>query len=36
MIYTPDSKKGIEVWVDADFARGWDPSKTGDADNVYS
>jgi hypothetical protein len=36
MIYTPDSKQGIEVWVDADFAGGWDPSKAGDADNVYS
>jgi hypothetical protein len=22
MIYTPDSKQGIEVWVDADFAGG--------------
>ncbi len=36
MIYTPDFKQGIEVWVDADFAGGWDPSKAGDADNVYS
>jgi hypothetical protein len=36
MIYTPDSNQGIEVWVDADFAGGWDPSKAGDADNVYS
>ncbi len=36
MIYTPDSKQGIEVWVDADFAGGWDPSEAGDADNVYS
>ncbi len=36
MIYTPDSKQGIEVWVDADFAGGWDTSKAGDADNVYS
>jgi hypothetical protein len=35
MIYTPDSKQGIEVWVDADFAGGWDPSEAGDAD-VYS
>jgi hypothetical protein len=35
MIYTPDSKQGIEVWVDTDFAGGWDPSKAGDADNVY-
>ena len=36
MIYTSDSKRGIEVWVDADFAGGWDPSEAGDADNVYS
>jgi hypothetical protein len=36
MIYTPDSKPGIEVWVDADLAGGWDPSKAGDSDNVYS
>ena len=33
MTYTPDSAKGIKVYVDADFAGGWDP---GDAGNVYS
>ena len=25
MIYRPDSNRGIEVFVDADFAGGWDP-----------
>jgi len=36
MIYAPDSKRGLEVWVDADFAGGWNPEEAGDADNVYS
>ncbi len=36
MIYKPDSTKGIEVYVDADFARGWDPEDTMNADNIYS
>ncbi len=35
MIYSPDSSKGIEVYVDADFAGGWDPTQAEDADNVY-
>jgi hypothetical protein len=26
MIYTPDPKLGLEVWVDADFAGGWNLS----------
>ncbi len=34
--YTPDSTKGIEVYVDADFAGGWDPGDPLNADNVYS
>ena len=36
MIYSPDPKRGLEVWVDADFAGGWNPEEAGDADNVYS
>ena len=36
MIYKPDSTKGIEVFEDADFAGGWDPDDTLNADNVYS
>jgi hypothetical protein len=36
MIYLPDTKQGLEVWVDADFAGGWDPSEVDNADNVYS
>ncbi len=36
MIYKPDSMKGIEVYVDADFAGGWDPADAMNADNIYS
>jgi hypothetical protein len=36
MIYTPDLKLELEVWVDADFAGGWNPKEADDADNVYS
>ncbi len=36
MIYAPDPKQGLEVWVDADFASSWDPSGADNADNVYS
>jgi hypothetical protein len=36
MIYCPDSTRGIEVFVDADFAGGWDPGDALNADNVYS
>jgi hypothetical protein len=36
MTYTPDPTKGIEVYVDADFAGGWDPGDAMNADNVYS
>ncbi len=35
MKYTPDSTKSIEVYVDADFAGGWDPGDPLNADNVY-
>jgi hypothetical protein len=36
MIYHPDSDRGIEVFVDADFAGGWNPEDALNADNVYS
>jgi hypothetical protein len=36
MIYAPDSSKGLEVFVDADFAGGWDPGDASNTDNVYS
>ncbi len=36
MKYTPDSTKGIEVYVDADFAGGWDPGDPLNTDKVYS
>ncbi len=36
MIYKPDLTKGIEVYVDADFAGGWDPADTMNADKIYS
>jgi hypothetical protein len=36
MISAPDPKRGLEVWVDEDFAGGWDSSKADNADNVYS
>jgi hypothetical protein len=35
MTYKPDPLKGLEVYVDADFAGGWDPADPGNADNVY-
>jgi hypothetical protein len=36
MIYAPDSSKGLEVFVDADFAGGWNPEDASNTDNVYS
>jgi hypothetical protein len=36
MTYTPDPTKGIKVYVDADFAGGWDLRDVMNADNVYS
>ncbi len=35
MTYKPDSLKGLEVYVDADFVGGWDPAVPGNADNIY-
>ena len=36
MIYTQNPSKGLEVYGDADFLRGWNPENTGDANSVYS
>jgi hypothetical protein len=36
LTYKPDSLKRLEVYVDADFAGGWDPADPGNADNNYS
>jgi hypothetical protein len=35
MIYKPDWARGLEVFVDADFAGGWDPEDAENADSVY-
>ncbi len=35
MVYAPDPTRGLEVWVDAEFAGSWDPSEADSADNVY-
>ena len=36
MIFCPDSMRGIEVFVHADFSGGWDPDDASNVDNVYS
>jgi hypothetical protein len=36
MIYRPDSARGLEVFVDANFAGGWDPEDSENDDSVYS
>ena len=36
IVFSPDSTKGLEVFVDADFAGMWDPENATDADTVYS
>jgi hypothetical protein len=36
MIYRPNSEKGLEVFLDANFAGGWDPQDAENADNIYS
>jgi hypothetical protein len=36
MIYRPDLKRGLEVFMDANIAGGWDPEDAENADNVYS
>ncbi len=34
MTYTLDSTRGIEVYVDADFAGGWNPENATNADKA--
>jgi hypothetical protein len=36
IIYTPDVSKGLECYVDADFAGGWSQADADNADNVLS
>ncbi len=36
MIYRPDCLKGIEVYIGADFAGGWDPADPMNAESIYS
>ena len=36
VIYTVDKSRGLEVYVDADFAGGWDTADSTNADNVIS
>jgi len=36
LIYTVDAARGLETYVDADFAGGWDPENADDASTLYS
>ena len=36
MIFHPDTSKGLELFVDADFAGNWDPEETQDIDTARS
>jgi hypothetical protein len=36
MIYRPDLARSLEVFIDANFAGGWDPEDDENADSVYS
>ena len=36
IVYQPDTSKGLECYVDADFAGGWSNADTDDAENVMS
>jgi hypothetical protein len=36
MIYRPDCLKGIEVYIDADFAGEWDPDDPMNTESIYS
>ena len=36
IVYTPDTTKGLECYVDADFVGGWEQADADDADNVLS
>ena len=34
IVYSPDTSKGLECYVDTDFAGGWQEENSDDADNV--
>jgi hypothetical protein len=36
IIYKPDKSKGLECYVDADFAGGWSQANADNADNILS
>ena len=36
IFFSPDPSKGLEVFVDDDFAEMWDPDNASDTDTVYS
>ena len=36
IVYNPDMKKGLECYVDADFAGGWAKADADNPDNVLS
>ncbi len=36
IVYEPDKSLGIECYVDADFAGGWNITTSADADNIMS
>ena len=36
IVYNPDTSKGLECYVDADFEGGWQEANSDDADNVMS
>ena len=36
VIYTIEKSRGLEVYVDTDFAGGWDTADSANADNVIS
>ena len=36
IVYNPDTSKGLECYIDADFSGGWQEANTEDADIVIS
>ena len=34
IVYNPDTSKGLECYIDADFAGGWQEANSDNADNV--
>ena len=36
IVFNPDTSKGLECYVDADFTVGWQEENADDADNVMS